>query len=959
MRKITSRVFVIIALFGTSFSAHSLNLNKDVEKSPNDKNEYAYFSLANNLQVFLISDKEADKAAASLDVKVGSSDDPSDYPGLAHFLEHMLFLGTEKFPEPDAYQKFISEHGGGHNAYTSLENTNYFFDVQADFLEQALDRFAQQFTAPLFNEEYVQREVNAVHSEYSSKIQDDGRRYMESLKAIMNPKHPYRTFSVGNLETLVDHEDKSLRSALLDFYKDQYSANRMRLTVLGQEDLETLAKWVEERFSSIPNKDLPVAQVTEPFFQGGYLPAKLEVENIMDTRSISLSFPIPSTREYIASQPASYLANLIGHEGKGSLLSALKQEQLVDTLSAGTQFDTGSHAMFIISMTLTQKGLKQQEKIIERVFEYINLIEQGGIKQLYFDEQAQLSQIAFTFREKVPALSLVRSLSSSLQLFAPKEVLSKGYKLEHFDAELIERFLSYLNPKNMLVSVRAQGLKTEQETQWFKAPYSAKPLSISLLNKLAKVQAKSPLALPEPNHFIPETTALITQAKNDAEQVKPVQLKAQEGIELWHASDTEFGTPKATFFLSMRSPYAMDSVDHLVKTQLLVNMLKDNLVEYSYPAYLAGLSYDLYKHVRGVTLKISGYDNKQSVLLETILDKIKTSTLHKERLEVIAERLKRGLENEKERKPFQQAIGKVQENLLIPSWSTEEKLEALSNIDIEDLRAFKTEFFSTLDLAILSNGNIKEEDARSMATFVAKKLLQDARLKNVERAKVRKLEGDHDWALELDIDHPDTSLVLYMQGESKTFEDRALYAILAQAIGNDYYAQLRTEKQLGYIVFASPYAMLEVPGLAFVVQSPSASKVELYDETKRFLKSRVETLSTLEEADFERYKQAVISRLEEKETNLGQRSNRYWSEIDKKNYDFNSKQQLIEAIAATSLEQLREFYARRVNEQGNNLIVISGPERESTKSEFNLEALLSKDQTATQQALKRLDSFKP
>ena len=77
----------------------------------------------------------------------GSGDDPKDRAGLAHFLEHMLFLGTERYPAADEYQRFISENGGGHNAYTALEH-NQFLDIDADKLDEALDRFSQFFTAP-------------------------------------------------------------------------------------------------------------------------------------------------------------------------------------------------------------------------------------------------------------------------------------------------------------------------------------------------------------------------------------------------------------------------------------------------------------------------------------------------------------------------------------------------------------------------------------------------------------------------------------------------------------------------------------------------------------------------------------------------------------------------------------------------------------------------------------------
>ena len=76
---------------------------------------------------------------------------------------------------------------GSHNAYTSFDNTNYFFNINADSLEPALDRFSQQFVAPTFTPKYVNREINAVHSEYSAKLKDDSRIYFSALKANPQP----------------------------------------------------------------------------------------------------------------------------------------------------------------------------------------------------------------------------------------------------------------------------------------------------------------------------------------------------------------------------------------------------------------------------------------------------------------------------------------------------------------------------------------------------------------------------------------------------------------------------------------------------------------------------------------------------------------------------------------------------------------------------------------------------
>ena len=145
-----------------------------VVKSPNDQRDYAHVTLDNGMRVLLISDPDADKSAAALVAFRGSFHDPEDRPGLAHFLEHMLFIGTEKYPEPDGYFAFVQKHGGGSNAYTAPDHTNYFFDIQPEYFVEGLDRFAQFFISPLLDKTYVDREKNAVHSEYQMQIKEDG-----------------------------------------------------------------------------------------------------------------------------------------------------------------------------------------------------------------------------------------------------------------------------------------------------------------------------------------------------------------------------------------------------------------------------------------------------------------------------------------------------------------------------------------------------------------------------------------------------------------------------------------------------------------------------------------------------------------------------------------------------------------------------------------------------------------
>ncbi len=165
-----------------------------VIKSPADTRDYRHLTLDSGLKVLLISDPDTDKAAAAVDVGVGSYNDPDNRLGLAHFLEHMLFLGNKKYPEVDGYFQYIKANGGSANAYTADVRTNYFFDINSDKLQPALDQLAQFFVSPTLDPSYVDRERHAVDSEYQLHTREDGWRLLTALNATSNPEHPKSRF---------------------------------------------------------------------------------------------------------------------------------------------------------------------------------------------------------------------------------------------------------------------------------------------------------------------------------------------------------------------------------------------------------------------------------------------------------------------------------------------------------------------------------------------------------------------------------------------------------------------------------------------------------------------------------------------------------------------------------------------------------------------------------------------
>ena len=290
-------------------------------KSPNDTREYRYLTLPNQLKVLLVSDPETDKSAAALSVYRGSFHEPNARPGLAHFLEHMLFIGTETYPEVDSFQQYITANGGSSNAYTALDHTNYFFDIKNSALAEGLDRFGHFFIDPLLSPEYVEREKNAVHSEYQMQLKDDGwRGYMVSKQAL-NPEHPGHRFTIGSLDTLKG----DVKADLDRWFAQNYSADQMGLVVLANASLDDLQALVEPLFNQVPNYNIGSDYPTVPAYTDAQLPAMITSQTQKNAVRLSVAFPVPNTLPYYRTKPEQYISNMLGHEGEGSLHSLLIQ----------------------------------------------------------------------------------------------------------------------------------------------------------------------------------------------------------------------------------------------------------------------------------------------------------------------------------------------------------------------------------------------------------------------------------------------------------------------------------------------------------------------------------------------------------------------------------------------------------------------------------------------------------
>ena len=908
----------------------------DVLKSPSDTREYESFVLDNKLKVLIISDSTADKGAASLDVNVGSGSDPEGRGGLAHFLEHMLFLGTKKYPEPGEYKAFINAHAGTDNAYTAFNNTNYYFDIDKNHLEPALDRFAQFFTSPLFTEAYVNRERTVVHSEFSSRRKDDGRRAMSARRQAFNPRHPLVTFSVGNLDTLADREGNTIRDELLTFYENHYSSNIMSLVVLGKEPLDTLRTWVKAKFSDIENRNLEPLRTDEPLFEASRLPARIDILPIKVERGLSMTFPIPPIRDYWRAKPTMHISHLLGHEGQGSLLSLLKNKGWADGLSAGAGINHDNVATFNVSVALTQAGVEHIDDLVAFVFQAIKLVREQGVKKWIFEENRKLADIGFAFEEKTSAISYVRGLASALHHLPARDILRAHYALETYHPGKIREILGHLRPDNLFLTVTAPGLETDQKSPYYDADYSIRAIDEVTVARWSDVDIDPALSLPTPNEFIPDE--LSVREANDASSI-PVNIKTEKGFELWHQQDTTFKLPRADFYFSLRSPRANDTAEHAALTELYIALVNDQLNEFSYPASLAGLSYSLYKHLRGFSARISGYTGKQARLLKRMINALKNPKLDPQRFAIIKANMLRNIRNSVQDAPYNRAIAEVRTLLVQQDWSDEELLAALQEVDINTLANFYPTLLDGAEMVVLSHGSLTPEEAIALAEPLHTDLLAHPSDEPVASARVVKLADGAHFLRTIESSHNDSAVALYLQGDKKDIATRAKIALISHMISPPFFEDIRTEKQLGYVVFAYAMSILETPGMSFVVQSPQASSGELRGHIENFLERYTDTLASLSDDDFARHKSGLLTEILKESTQLQQRTNRYWTELDRRHYNFDQIEKLAQAVRNVTLDELRQFYAELLLSDGRKrLSVYAIGQREQKEMQGKVDA---------------------
>lgn len=370
-------------------------------------------TLANGLRVSLRHVPGLQRCAAVLRVAAGSHDAPSAWPGLAHFLEHLVFLGTERFPAADGLMAYVQRHGGQLNARTNERHTDYFFELPPQSFAGGLERLCDMLAHARLDPEEQLREREVLEAEFIAWSRDAAAQQRQALFAGLAADHPLRGFHAGNRDSLAVQQPQ-FQQALSHWYRHFYQTGQMTLSLVGPQPVEELRQLANSLSATLPSGERQ-GQTPPPALMST---AEQHYQQI-DGQRLNLLFALHELPDG-AEQALDFLCTWLNASKPGGLLDELRSRRWVDSLSAQPLYQFAGQALLHIEFGLSDAGREHTESIRDLLSDWLGFFAQQADWPALREEYALLHQRQ---RQSSNALTLARLDNQALQAVADKNLV--------------------------------------------------------------------------------------------------------------------------------------------------------------------------------------------------------------------------------------------------------------------------------------------------------------------------------------------------------------------------------------------------------------------------------------------------------------------------------------------------------------------------------------------------------
>ena len=875
---------------------------------------HARVVLPNNLEVLLISSPSIQKSSVAMSVPVGSWADPKEHLGLAHFLEHMLFLGTREFPEVGEFGNYLRTNSGYMNAYTAKELTNYMVEVNPDALDGALNRFSKFFISPTLDPKFADREKNAVHSEYDKNIQDDGWRLWASLVGHLAPEgHPLRKFNIGSLSTLARVDSKVLR----DFYEAHYSSDTMKLVVLSRHSIAELKSFAEKYFVDVPNRNLrgKNSNPTPPENWSG--DTLIEMKTLESKNQIVLSFPVPTFNGKWRTKPERMLENILGSKSKGSLLSYLKRQNLATDLSVMNfdMVDYGSETSLILVMVdLTDHGGRSRDEVVRAALSHFATIRAEGFKDYTFEENRTMAKLAYQNKQVRDGARVAAEYARNMLSFPALEIDESTLLIFENNSDLINYYLQQMTSEKMSLIYMNQNVKGNRRDPFYGTEYNLSRLSESQRKSFAAASQRplSETMYPEANPYIPSSFDLY---KSDKTQF-PTPLFSDQR-RLWFQQETSSNL-RPRGFLSVRvlSPVAGESARSSLLNQLYARSIMYSASEQLDQMRRAGYDVQLDASPFGLEVSLRGYSGSFPAAAQSLLASpgniLRTLKISEENFRAIQQNLKREIESADQESAIDVLIQDASFYRHPRNFRLVDYKPFISRVSLQELNNFVNRFYEKISLDGLVYGNLRKDDfgflSKDFVSAMGSKMMTENEIAAL-LGREKMLKPSQKFAHITKGANNNNAMVTFVQTGSAEPSNYALSQLVGNMISSDYFTEMRTHQQLGYIVQGgfSVRASKDVSRLVFLIQSANHPAESLIQKSDAFLTSYLTTINQKVDQNLQASIQGLITEWKSRPTDMDSKFKDLVQLQRDRNANFRFYEDLIQEVQKITPAKAKEF----------------------------------------------------
>lgn len=922
---------------------------KNVKIANNEIRKFSGSELENGIKFVNIEDPNIETSYLIVSVGAGSLNEPFENQGLAHFLEHMLFLGSKKFPKENHLDEFLNKNGGFNNAYTDNFETVYYISVNNEAFEEGMDILSRFFIDPLFSKGSVDREINAIDSEHMKNIQSDFWRIDHFFNIISKKDSSVNKFFTGNLESL---QKKGLRDDMINFYNKHYVSSKITVSTISSISNSKTASLIQKYFSQVPVRvEGKQNKIEKPFYND--FEEFYYLQSINNVKMIIYLWEAPMFKDYYYNDLSPYyISDIINDDSEKSISQFLIKKGLIKYIRM-QYLDDGK---FIVSIELNNFN---DWNLVDSYFKYFL----NEIKTLDWEKitkyQIKRDMLLYNISPRAESIDLAQKIANNLHIYSiedsdfatnySKEInMDKIYEIlnDILDFKKVKIIFTgneeYPDINNVFWSKKEHevekyyGLKYSKINLNFEEPIkfnfvvesnnqylNIKPTLIKNLNE----------SFPKANSFS-NLKSKYNVLRRCLESIYPFNAKIDDSknnyLDIWFGNLSEFNEAIV---------YTSTIVSNLIFTNSKENFLLYKLL-IQYINYLLILKFNLEKEVgyssyftfniKGqILINISGWNSKFENYFNDVckfLSEIKTfNSDYLKVLETMVIDYDESYQSKNNLNPWKYLDNRINIQVYKSLFDDDEILNLINTDKKKEILINKF----ILDFEILSNtlknskskffifGNIDE----SILCKIKSNLVKDQDQYKSNNLPVSMIE-------KFDIFHPNPNeesncvAIYYYQGKF-SLKNNSLLNLFVNLVNQRFYDSLRTKQQFGYLVRSYSKRVENEYYFVQKVQS-NRSPEEIIDAIKKFNKQFLENLDNYIKSDFDDIKNSLINDLNEPENRTSDYFNLFLEEIIRNEFIFDRLYKIIDELKKVTSKELVKYSYKllgKIDDNNNKPIV--------------------------------------